>query len=104
MARTASVSGRWRPCACRTGLVTWTVGVGYADVGLMLKQARWALGLVIGNTSPVGRIFTAGLQCRAPGGLLPRVVRRPARVWAAAPACCRWTAAWASAWCSGDRD
>ena len=59
-------------------MVTWTVGVRRADVGLMLTQTRWALGLVIGNTWPVGRIFTAGLAPASdevsgclPGGFKP---------------------------------
>ncbi len=48
-------------------LVTCTVGVGWADGGLMLKHARWAFGLVILKTCPVGRIFSTGLQWTTAG-------------------------------------
>jgi len=33
----------------------------------LLKQARWAFGLVILKTWPVGRIFITGLQCTTAG-------------------------------------
>lgn len=39
------------------------MGAGCGVGGAIGKQARWALGLVIRNTWPVGRIFTVGLQC-----------------------------------------